>query len=242
MLETLSLYIPLIFGLTTSSALLFFLWIIKTAAISTIRDTYLKIGVGLLVWLIIQAILTFKGVYNTDVYSLPPKLVLFGIFPPIITIVYLFNTKRGRTFIDSLALKKLTYLHIVRVPVEMVLFWLFLNKAIPEVMTFGGINFDILAGVTAPIMAYFGLERRKIKRTATLVWNWVCLGLLINIVVIAFLSAPSPMQKIAFDQPNIAILSFPFSWLPTFIVPLVLFSHLASIRQLVNQKKKNLFL
>ncbi|MDB6080057.1 MAG: putative transrane protein of unknown function, partial [Akkermansiaceae bacterium] len=46
------------------------------------------------------------------------------------------------------------------------------------------------------------------------------------------LSAPFPFQRLALDQPNVAILSFPFIWLPTFIVPVVLFTHLASIRQL----------
>jgi len=49
----------------------------------------------------------------------------------------------------------------------------------------------------------------------------------------ALLSALSPLQKFAFDQPDIAILNFPFSWLPTFIVTIVLFGYLVSIRQLL---------
>lgn len=49
-------------------------------------------------------------------------------------------------------------------------------------------------------------------------------------------STPSPLQKFAFDQPSIAILYFPFSWLPTFIVPIVLLGHLVSIRQLLKEK------
>lgn len=52
----------------------------------------------------------------------------------------------------------------------------------------------------------------------------------------ALFSTPSPIQQFAFEQPNIAILNFPFSWLPTFIVPLVLFGHLASIRKLLKEK------
>jgi hypothetical protein len=103
-------------------------------------------------------------------------------------------------------------------------------------MTFEGRNFDILAGITAPIIAYFSLKKVKLSRNVVLVWNIICLGLLINIVVNGFLSAPSPLQQLAFDQPNIAILNFPFSWLPTFIVPLVLFGHLVSIRQLLKPK------
>jgi hypothetical protein len=65
-----------------------------------------------------------------------------------------------------------------------------------------------------------------------LLWNLVCLGLLLNIILNAVLSAPVPFQKFAFDQPNIAVLYFPFVWLPSCVVPLVLLSHLAAIRKL----------
>jgi hypothetical protein len=47
-----------------------------------------------------------------------------------------------------------------------------------------------------------------------------------------------PFQQFAFDQPNIAVLYFPFIWLPSCVVPLVLLSHLAAIRQLSNYGKK----
>jgi hypothetical protein len=66
-----------------------------------------------------------------------------------------------------------------------------------------------------------------------LVWNFICLGLLFNIVVHAVLSAPLPFQQLAFDQPNVAILYFPYVWLPAFIVPVVLLSHLVAIRKLI---------
>ena len=49
----------------------------------------------------------------------------------------------------------------------------------------------------------------------------------------AVLSAPFAFQKFGFDQPNIAILYFPFIWLPCCIVPIVLFSHLVTIRQII---------
>ncbi|WP_182953813.1 hypothetical protein [Pedobacter gandavensis] len=81
-------------------------------------------------------------------------------------------------------------------------------------------------------IAWFGIKNGKISPTILLIWNLICLGLLINIVFLALFSAPSPFQKFAFEQPNIALPNFPYVWLPTFIVPLVLFGHLVSIRQL----------
>lgn len=236
MIENLPTYISLAFGLTTLATLQLFIWTIRKSNVEKTRKLATPIFIGSTIWLTIQAVLAFKNIYIADTNSFPPKIVLNGILPTILTIILLFATSKGRHFIDSLPLKNLTYINIVRIPVEIVLFWLFLNKAIPELMTFEGRNFDIVAGITAPIIAYFGLTKMKLSRQTILIWNFVCLGLLINIVVSAIFSAPSPIQKFAFDQPNIAILNFPFSWLPTFIVPMVLFGHLTSIRQLMKSK------
>jgi len=80
----------------------------------------------------------------------------------------------------------------------------------------------------------------KLNRYALLIWNFICLALLLNIVFNAILSVPGVFQKFAFDQPNLAILAFPFALLPSVLVPLVLFSHLASIRLILLGKNLNL--
>lgn len=236
MIDNLPIYISLAFGLTTFATLQCFIWAIRNANSEHTRRKATLIFIGLTLWLTVQAVLTLKNLYNTNTNSFPPKIVVLGVLPMALTIIVLFVTAKGRQFIDSLPLKNLTYLSMVRIPVEIVLFWLFLNKAIPEIMTFEGRNFDIIAGITAPFIAYFGLTKNKLNRKLVLLWNFISLGLLINIVVIALFSAPSPFQKLAFNQPNIAILHFPFSWLPTFIVPMVLLAHLTSIRQLLQHK------
>jgi hypothetical protein len=162
----------------------------------------------------------------------PPRIALM-VVPPLFLIALLFVSVKGRRFIDGLDIKFLTLLHIVRIPVEVVLFWLFLGKLVPQLMTFEGRNFDIIAGITAPFIYYFGFIKKLLHKNLLLGWNIICLALLINIVFNAALSAPSVVQQFAFDQPNIAILYFPFNLLPSVIVPLVLFSHLAAIRQLL---------
>ncbi|HLL95226.1 MAG TPA: hypothetical protein VK404_09645, partial [Spirosoma sp.] len=48
----------------------------------------------------------------------------------------------------------------------------------------------------------------------------------------AALAAPTPFQQIAFEQPNIGILYFPFVWLPSVVVPLVLMAHVSAFWQL----------
>jgi hypothetical protein len=59
---------------------------------------------------------------------------------------------------------------------------------------------------------------------------------LLIIVFTAIFSAISPFQKFGFEQLNMAIFNFPFSWLATFIVPMVLFGHLVSIRILLKNR------
>jgi len=61
--------------------------------------------------------------------------------------------------------------------------------------------------------------------------------LLLNIVAIAILSAPSIFQQFGMEQPNLAIFQFPFVWLPSVVVPLVMFAHLVTIRRLVLASK-----
>lgn len=236
MTSALPTYISLIFGLTTAATLLAFVWAVKNANAEKVRKQAGKIGIGLFAWLILQAVLSLNNQYNSDPDTFPPVIMLTGIFPAVFAILVVFLTRKGRQFTDSLPLKQLTYLNTVRIPVELVLYGLFLYQSVPELMTFEGRNFDILAGITAPFVAYFGLTKTKMSRQTLLIWNVICLGLLLNIVVNALLSAPSLIQQFAFDQPNTAVLNFPFSWLPTFIVPIVLFGHLASIRQLLQWK------
>jgi hypothetical protein len=228
-MENLPTYISVVFGLTTIMTVGLFY-----KATSNSKATLLII----LGWLTMQTFIGLSGFYTlTD--TIPPRFLLL-ILPPILFIIGLFATSKGKQFLDNLDIKTLTILHIIRIPIEMVLFWLFVNRTVPELMTFEGRNFDILSGLTAPIILYFGFIKKKLDKKIILIWNFICLGLLINIVVNAILSAPFPFQKFAFDQPNIAVLYFPFNWLPSCVVPLVLLSHLATIRQLLNDgKKKN---
>jgi hypothetical protein len=194
-------------------------------------------AVVLVIWLAVTGILSFKEVFqNTS--TIPPKLMIV-IAPAILFIILLLVTKSGKRFTDSIDLKKLTLVHIVRVPVEITLFMLSTHKLIPELMTFAGRNFDILSGITAPIVYFVCFKNSQLKnRKLLLIWNFFCLGLLLNIVINALLAAPFPFQQFAFDQPNVAILYFPFTWLPCFIVMIVLYSHLAAIRQLIISGKE----
>ena len=231
MIENLPAYVSITFVLTTFLTVGTFLYAIKRAVFSSMAA---KILIFLLpFWLLLQAALAVMGFYlKTDAF--PPRLPLFGLLPALFFIITLFIFARKK-FISLLSLKILTILHIIRIPVELVLLWLFQAGQIPQLMTFEGRNFDVLSGLTAPLVFWLAFRGGKINRPLLIVWNFFALGLLINIVVNAVLSFPFQFQQFAFEQPNRAVLYFPFVWLPTVIVPIVLFSHLASLWQLFSK-------
>jgi hypothetical protein len=223
-MNNLPLYISILFaGTTLLSIVLFYLAAHRSRTILLV----------LLSWITVQGIIGLSGFY-TITSGIPPRFALL-ILPPLLCIVLLFISPSGRRFIDGLNLKTLTILHIVRIPVEIILYLLYLHQAVPQLMTFAGGNWDILSGVSAMIV-YFACFTPVMKRKYFLLgWNIACLILLINIVSHAVLSAPFSFQQMAFGQPNIAILYFPFIWLPCCVVPIVLLSHVAAIRQLLKQ-------
>lgn len=226
-MDNLPASIYLVFGITTFLTIFLFY--------KATQKSYIFLAVMML-WILLQSIVASTGFYT--IVTQPPRFPLL-LGPVFLFISLLFVTAKGRSFVDRLDGKYLTLLHIVRIPVELVLFWLFLHKTIPVEMTFEGRNFDMLSGLSAPFIYYFGYVKQKLGRNILLFWNYLCLGLLVNIVLLAIFALPYPFQKIGFEQPNIAVMYFPFIWLPCCIVPLVLLSHLAVIRQLLN--KKNYF-
>lgn len=221
-MDNLPLYVSFVFGLTVLAALFLF----YRAAHSSIP--FLTV---LLVWIALQTVLSLSGFYR-GIHPGPPRLALL-MLPPLLMIAALFSTRRGRYFVDALDLKTLTLFHTIRIPVEMVLFWLFVHKGVPGLMTFEGRNVDILSGLSAPFVYYYGFVRNRWPKSVLIGWNLVCLALVLNVVTYALLSAPTPFQRVAFEQPNIAIQYFPFVLLPSVLVPLVLLAHFTAIRQLL---------
>jgi hypothetical protein len=221
-MENVPVYISVVFGLSTAGAV--------GAWYRASNRSGRTLGL-LLLWLLVQAAIASTGFYTvTD--GVPPRFLLL-VAPPMLTIIALFATTRGQAYLAGLRMETLLLLHVVRIPVELVLYWLFLHRAVPQLMTFEGRNWDIISGVSALVIYCLLKMRRSVSTNLLLLWNVGGLALLLNIVVNAVLSAPSPFQQFAFTQPNVAILHFPFVWLPSCVVPLVLLAHMAAIRQLL---------
>lgn len=232
MIENLPAYINLIFIVTTFVTVALF--ILAARETDSSRTLVTALSLTLLILLAVHAFASLSGFFLVTNIT-PPRFVLGPLPTTLILLGIVFFFARNSLSIS--ALRTLTLLHIIRVPVELCLHWLYQNGQIPQLMTFEGRNFDILSGLTAPLIAAWAFRGGKVNKPLLLIWNLLALGLLINIVTHAILSLETPFQRLAFEQPNRAILYFPFIWLPAIVVPIVFVSHIWSLRQLLRNEK-----
>ncbi|HEX2639694.1 MAG TPA: hypothetical protein VHL50_03935 [Pyrinomonadaceae bacterium] len=233
MMEGLPAYVSPFFIATTFLTVGFLFYAVKQAGTDSLPAKLLLFLIAF--WLVFQASLALGGFFQVT-SATPPRIFAFAAFPALLTAI-LFVVFFPRTLIDRLPLRTLTLLHVIRVPVEITLLWLFQSGQIPQAMTFEGRNLDILSGLSAPLIYFLAFRKRSPNRPLLIAWNIVALLLLANIVMIAVLTFPSPLQAMALDQPNRAVMYFPFNWLPAVVVPIVFFSHIASLRKLFTNSR-----
>jgi uncharacterized membrane protein len=164
-MQNLPFYISFIFLLSLIAVILF----ITSALFYGVgknrksRNILMKYFVsGLFVWMLGIWLLTLKAFF-LDFTAHPPR-VIFVMLPPAIVILVLFSRSRSRAFIKNMSLVPLTYIHLIRIPIELVLWWLASYSLLPLDLTFEGQNLDILAGISAPFAAIFLVGTRKIKK------------------------------------------------------------------------------
>ena len=102
-----------------------------------------------LLWISLITGLTILGFFE-NLNTTPPRflVVLLGDF--VFIIVLLKSLKKVK-----LNTKLLLLVHTLRLPVEIGLYQLFLQKQIPKVMTFEGYNFDIVMGISTILLFGF---------------------------------------------------------------------------------------
>lgn len=220
MIEQLSSWIVFLFIATT----LFALWYFYLT-----NGKPHKILIFLIIYGFIQSMLGFTGFYlNTK--AIPPRAI-FVLVPMVVTIVIALQRRGINWMLKHRDVRRSTFLHTIRIPIEIVLHQLFLADVIPQLMTFEGRNFDIAMGVVAPIMGTLYLKG-LIGDRVMIAWNVVGLSFVLWIVGNALLSIETPFQQFAFDQPNRGVLYFPFVLLPAIIVPIVIYTHITDIIKL----------
>ena len=188
-------------------------------------------GTALLVgWFLAALLSSWLGFYQGAASRIPT--IEFGLLLPIIAGVVLYlRSSALRRIAGAASQSLLVGIQFYRV-LGIVFLVLFAGGALPGVFALPAGSGDVAVGLAAPAVA-FALARGS-RGSAGLAGAWNLFGLadLVVAVTTGFLSSPSPIQKLAFDNPNTLITAFPLVMIPVFLVPLAILLHLASLAKL----------
>ena len=219
------LYSTLVIGITYAEA--------KLGSRSRLPIYVVRIVVG--GFILVTGLSGMSGFF-TDFASMPPKIFL-GVAPAFIGMLVLAFHRRMGEWLRVIPHWWILALQSFRLIVEIQLHYLAKGPLFPKMMTFEGANFDILVGVTAPLVAFISKragDESNDPKTRKLIFMWNVFGLLLltNVVSRGILAMPTQFQVLMTEPPNSALGYFPYIWLPMFAVPFAYFLHILSLRKL----------
>lgn len=178
-------------------------------------------------WVLLTGFLAGSGFFS-DFSKLPPRPLLL-IFLPLAGLLILAFSKTGTAIIRAIPPHWLVGMQAFRILVELLLWRLCVGHLLPVQMSFEGNNFDVISGLLAIPVAM--ILYRKWMPQLSLFFNVIGIGLLINILVIAVLSMPTPFRYFRNEPSNTLVTEFPFVYLPAVLVALAQALHIFSLRQ-----------
>jgi hypothetical protein len=189
-----------------------------------IRNT----GIILTVWLVYIAGLSLTGIFT--IVTLPPRIPLLLVFPAFLFISWFFISGRFRIIIEATPLHWIILLQSFRIIVELLIYWCYNEGILPKEATFRGNNFDIIFGLTAPLVAWSVRFNKKGSNINYLIWNFC--GLL-SLAIVVFTLISTAYFPALWGRPqsilNDGFGKFPFTYIAGFLMPLAVFLHLFAI-------------
>lgn len=200
-------------------------------AAAALRATLIAAG-ATIAWLLGTALaaangnLTFSGPF--------PTMIVAGIASAAIAIGTALSPA-GARIAERVPLVLLVEIQAFRLPLEVMMHRAYELGLMPVQMSYSGRNFDIVSGVTALIVvAILWFRKPGPRATRWIVGTWSVLGmaLLANIVIVAVLSAPTPLRQFHNEPANVWVTGYPWVWLPTVMVLTAIMGHILVIRRL----------
>lgn len=197
----------------------------------------LRVGAIFLAWATFASALALSG-WTNQFQAQPPRIVF--VLVPLLIFCFLFGLTRLSDRFVQVPVRVLIMIQAFRILVEILIHWAVESEIAPPQLTwpnpisahYSGMNIDILAGLTAPIIAFF---YHRLPRWAVLTWNAICLVMVLWVVAVAIASVPTPFQILKPDNTWVAF--FPFILLPTVLVPIAISGHLVIFRAVLSRKE-----
>ena len=188
---------------------------------------------GSLVWLIATWIMASRGTFRLWVEFTPPPFAYLVI--GILTLAMAIAAgSYGARLALGLPLWVLVGFQAFRLPLELAMHEMYERGVMPVQMSYSGLNFDIVTGITGILVAVL-VRRGRAGRRLVMAWNLVGLALLVNIITVSILSTPR-IQYWGPRRVNFFVGYPPFVWLPAVMVLAALAGHLLVFRALSRHK------
>lgn len=189
-----------------------------------------------LAWVLVISLLAWIQFF-ANFSSVPPRFFLVLLIPLTTALLLSLFSSTLAEILRQIPPERLIYTQSFRILVEVLIWLLFVQQLLPIQMTFEGMNFDILTGLTAPFIAYFCFKKKQWPRWVAIAWNVMGLVLVFTIVTIAIFSFPTPFRYFMNEPANRIVAQFPFVWLPGILVTVAYSMHFFSLKQLLSTSK-----
>jgi len=228
-----------VFMLMTFGLIIFLLLMVRHAmrslniAEADRRNTLRRIGIPLILWL--GALRQLSGMHFFDNWSAVPPRIFFMVAPAMLVVILFMFSKKYALYLKATPAYWLVGIQSFRIIMEWVLWSLSDQGIVPVQMSWEGRNFDILSGIFGLIL-FLVMRKKQISGNLLLAYNFLGIGLLLNVLIIGLLSTPSPFRVFMNEPANTFIAYFPFCWLPAFVVPFAFLMHFSSIKKYYMEK------
>jgi hypothetical protein len=187
-------------------------------------------AIVLIAWFALAWLLAWLGAYRGVAERAPT--IQFGLLIPILIGAWLiWRSPAIARLIDAVPQSWLIGAQLYRV-LGAIFLVLYAGNRIPGLFALPAGIGDVTTGLLAPVVAfaYAGNPRGQVR--SVLAWNVFGIADLVVAVSTGLLTSPSPLQRFALDAPNELITAFPLVLVPTFLVPISILLHIASLTKL----------
>lgn len=201
-----------------------------------LRDIFKRdraVSLALLIWFALFSALASTSFFENNFSSFPPIQLRFTAALLVLLLASLF-VPRTRKVWNTMPVTRLVSWHWVRAPMGVVFLLAAASGEIaPQFGERAGWG-DLLAGVLAITYVFVPAIQKK---TPTLLWNVIGLVDLLFAVVTALLTVSSPIQIYPFADQLRLLIHLPFIWVPGFLVPILVFSHILIFRRVIGSAR-----
>ena len=182
----------------------------------------------LALWFLLVLMASLLGVFKGNP-SQPPLLLGVAVILPVLLFVLVWITSaRFQRFVESPDIRAITLPQTSRI-IGVVFLTSYAYGVLPGIFALPAGIGDVAIGLTAPLIVWMLVSKTRARLAVLAVWNVLGLLDLVMAVSLGILTSRSSLGILAGTTTSAAVVAFPLSLIPTFLVPVDLILHLITL-------------